>query len=66
MDWDKVIERMREISNHHAKQANEYSMKSGMYDAVKQHRLACDIFAGMAAALGAGRQPQNDEKRAVA
>lgn len=54
MDWDKVIAQLRIISNHHAAKANELSVQSGMYDAVKQHRIASDIFSGLAAALTSG------------
>ena len=62
MDWSLVIERLRAIGNTHTEQANKYSWQSGYSKLVEQHRLASDIFIGLAAALNAGLRVHDLDK----
>lgn len=55
MDWDKVIAQLRAISNQKYAEANEWSMRSGYHEAVKQARTIGDVMGCLAAALSAGR-----------
>ena len=55
MDWDKVIENLREQTNFYTKQANDASMRSGHYDLVKEWRSIANITSSLASALAAGK-----------
>jgi hypothetical protein len=63
MDWDKVVENLREQTKFYADQANKASMQSGHYDRVKEMRLAADVASILLSALHAGLQHPNGDRQ---
>lgn len=54
MDWQKVIDNLREQSNYYAKRANEFGGLSGHYDSVKEMRASANVASILASALYSG------------
>lgn len=54
MDWEKVVENLREQTKFYHAKAKEWSQRSGYHERVKQYEISADIASILASALSAG------------
>jgi hypothetical protein len=54
MDWDKVIENLKQQSNWNIEQANKHAQMSGYEALTRQYRLKADIASMLSSAFHAG------------
>jgi hypothetical protein len=54
MDWDKVIQNLRDQTTFYTNRANEYASRSGYYEMAKEMRASANTASILCSALFAG------------